>query len=152
MHPSCQTLAVMNEAERWAYLESLDQELLLTCVVLSEWCSFIFRESDIAYAHSANLAAILTAVSGAETFLRSKFADSKRERLTELIDKALIRRDIKADLHTLRRYRNRWVHVESPWTDEALLDSPGPVEQELEDMATFAVRVLRRLIYEDQWV
>ena len=70
----------------------------------------------------------------------------------ELINKAEINVDLKADLHALRKYRNKWVHVDSPWEDVELLEHPEAVESELEEMAFFAVRALRRTIYENQWI
>jgi hypothetical protein len=142
----------MTEDERWAHLVALDDEMLKGGVVLSEWCAFIVRDADKAFASGAHLAAILTSVSGIETYLRSEHSKTGRERLVELINSAEIDVSLKADLHALRRYRNRWVHVDRPWEDDALLEHPEVVDDELEEMAFFAVRALRRTIYENQWV
>lgn len=142
----------MNEAERWNHILSLDEELLKGGVILSEWCSFIVRESDLAFVHGANLASILTAVSGIETYLRSEYTKKERSTLFELINGAPIADDLRSDLHTLRKYRNKWVHVNDPWDDQSLIDTPGDAERELEEMALFAARALRRTIYENQWV
>ncbi len=142
----------MNEEDRWGQLVALDEELLKGGVILSEWCSFIVWEADTAFAKGAYLASILTAVSGIETYLRSEHSQKGKERLVELISKATIGSDLKDDLHTLRKYRNKWVHVDSPWDDEDLLDKPENTERELEGMAFFAARALRRTIYENQWV
>jgi hypothetical protein len=138
--------------DAWEYLISLDDELLRGGVILSEWCSEIVRQCDLAFVGGAYLGVILTAVSGAETYLRSEYSESKQQRLYALIDNAPIPDDLREDLHRLRKYRNRWVHVEEPWDDEALLDSPELVADELEEMARFAVRVLRKTIYENQWI
>ncbi len=142
----------MDEDERWAHLVSLDNELLKGGVILSEWCSFIVRETDIAFANGANLAAILTAVSGIETYLRSEYALKERTTLFELIDNSPIDKELKEDLHKLRKYRNKWVHVNDPWDDEKLLEFSEVTEQELEETALFAASLLRRTIYENQWV
>ena len=142
----------MTEDERWSHLAALDDELLKGGVILSEWCSLIVREADTAFANGAHLASILTAVSGIETYLRSEHSVTGKERLVELISQSEIEADLKADLHALRKYRNRWVHVDSPWEDENLLEHPEVVEGELEEMAFFAARALRRTIYENQWV
>jgi len=142
----------MNEEGRWALLVALDEELLKGGVILSEWCSFVVREADSAFAKGAYLASILTAVSGIETYLRSEHSHTGREHLVELINKASIDSDLKNDLHTLRKYRNKWVHVDDPWDDGALVEKPEETERELEQMAFFAVRALRRTIYEKQWV
>lgn len=142
----------MDENGRWSQLLALDEELLNGGVILSEWCSFIVREADLAFACGAYLASILTAVSGIETYLRSEYSQAGRERLVELINRAPIDGSLKDDLHTLRKYRNKWVHVDEPWNDENILERPEETEQELERMAFFAARALRRTIYENQWV
>lgn len=142
----------MDENERWSYLTKLDEELLIGGVIESEWCAFIVREADTAFAKGANLAAILTAVSGIETHLRAEHSSDPKERLVDLIDRAAVDPELRADLHRLRRYRNKWVHISDPWDDQELLDSPERFETELEGMALFSVRVLRRVLYNDQWL
>jgi hypothetical protein len=133
-------------------LIALDEELLKGGVILSEWCSFIVREADTAFTSGAHLASILAAVSGVEAYLRSEYSAGKRERLATLIDSSLIDTMLKQDIHTLRKYRNKWVHVDDPWSDGGLLQKPVETENELEEMAFFAVRILRRTIYENQWI
>jgi hypothetical protein len=59
---------------------------------------------------------------------------------------------LKTEIHTLRKFRNKWVHIDDPWTDDELLEKPEAIEDELEKMAFFAVRTLRKTIYENQWV
>ncbi len=140
----------MEEEERWSYLLKLDDELLKGGVFLSEWCSFIVREADIAFAKGAHLGAILTAVSGIETHLRAEYAAGPKERFVELIDRAAITSKLRTDLHKLRMYRNKWVHVSDPWEDQEVLAEPERYERELEDMALFSARLLREVIYQDQ--
>jgi hypothetical protein len=142
----------MSQDDRWAQIVALDEELLRGGVILSEWCSFIVREADMAFAAGANLASILTAVSGIETYLRSEHSEAGKKRLVELINRASIDAGLKDDLHMLRKYRNKWVHVDEPWNDSSLLARPEETEQELERMALFAARALRKTIYENPWV
>lgn len=142
----------MDEDDRWSQLLALDEELLKGGVILSEWCSFIVREADKAFSSGAYLASILTAVSGIETYLKSEYSQPSRNRLVELINQAPIDGSLKDDLHVLRKYRNKWVHVDEPWDDANLIEHPEKTEQELEHMAFFAARALRRTIYENQWV
>jgi hypothetical protein len=142
----------MNENNRWSQILALDEELLKGGVILSEWCSFIVREADTAFAAGAHLAAILTAISGIETYLRSEHSTTGKERLVDLINRASIDGSLKDDLHTLRKYRNKWVHVDEPWNDTSLLERPDETEEELARMAVFAARALRRTIYENQWI
>lgn len=120
--------------------------------MLSEWCSFIVREADAAFATGANLAAILTSVAGIETYLRSEYSYGKRESLFSMIDTAPIADSLRSDLHRLRMYRNRWVHVADPEDDQDIQKNPEKYSAELEDMARFAITVLRQVIYENQCV
>jgi len=142
----------MESDDRWAVLLALDEELLKGDVMLSEWCALIVNEADTAFATGSYLASILTAVSGIETYLRAEYLAGRDERLAELIENSDLASDLKADLHRLRHYRNRWVHVKAPADDEALLTDPAPVDRELEVMAYFAARTLRRTIYSVQGV
>lgn len=142
----------MNTDERWLLLNMLDEELLKGGVVLSEWCSFIVRETDIAFVNGAHLATICTAVSGIEAHLRSESTAKGSDRLVQLIENSPISDDLKADLHKLRKYRNRWVHVDEPWSDRMLIDEPTAMESELENMAFFAARTLRKAIYANQCI
>jgi hypothetical protein len=127
----------MNPDDRWSHLIALDEELLKGGVILSEWCSFIVREADTAFVNSAHLASILTAVSGIETYLRSEYAQNGRARLVDLIELSPISDALKVNLHTLRKYRNKWVHIDEPWDDSELLEHPETTEKELEEMALF---------------
>ncbi|MDO8991122.1 MAG: hypothetical protein Q7U91_15975 [Sideroxyarcus sp.] len=142
----------MTEEERWDHLKSLDDALLKGGVILSGWCTFIVQEADIAFAKGAHLASILTSVAGIETYLRSEYATTNRETLYSLIEIAPLEASLKNDLHELRIYRNNWVHVDEPWQDRELERSSEPLMSELEEMSMFAVQVLRRTIYENQWV
>lgn len=139
----------MNEHERWDHLVALDEELLVGGVILSEWCCFIVRESDIAFVHGAHLGAILTALSGIETYLRAE--TKSKNKLCNLIDELILPEGLAEDIHRLRKYRNKWVHVDDPW-NESINEFPERYEKGLEEMAHFAVRVLRRTIYENQMI
>lgn len=142
----------MNEAERWNFLCTLDEELLRGGVMLSEWCCFIVREADTAFAGGAHLATIITAMAGIETYLRSEYGGDTRDSLHQLIGHSPLDESLKADLQTLRNYRNKWVHVGRPWDDQELAERPEKYERELEEVAFLAVRALRLTIYENPWV
>lgn len=133
-------------------MNALDEELLKGGVILSEWCTFIVRDADTAFASGAHIACIVLSVSGIETYLRSEYASGSRERLASLVDSSPIRPELKQDIHRLRKYRNKWVHIDDPWNDDDLLEKPEVVEAELEQMALVAVRVLRQTIYENPWI
>ena len=142
----------MDEASREAMIMALDEELLKGGVILSDWCTLIIQEADTAFINGANLACILTAVAGIETHLWAENLHLNRERLVVLIDNSGFDEDLKQELHALRRYRNRWVHIEEPWDEDTLLGSPDSAHVELERMAYVAAKALRRTIYQNQWV
>ncbi|MFM7452520.1 MAG: hypothetical protein ACKO1V_00915 [Cyanobium sp.] len=141
----------MTEEEKWQYLVDLDEQLLQGGVILSEWATFLIKDADTAFAGGAHLASIITGLAGAETYLRSEGAESK-QRFVELIDESDLEEDLKQELHTLRRYRNKWVHVAGPWDDTSLLKSPEKHESELVEMARRCAVALRRTIYSNPWI
>ena len=140
----------MNEDARWEIINGLDEKLLKGGVIISEWCAFIVRESDLAFAQGAYLASILTAMAGIETYLRSEYAKTHKERFGDLIDMAQFDIKMTETLHQLRKYRNKWVHVSDPWNDAELLEHPQQCENELEEMALLAATTLRQILYENQ--
>lgn len=142
----------MDEEAKWAYLIALDEELLKGGAIISEWCTFIVRECDYAFVAGANLGTIITAAAAIETYLRAEYAGSRCIRLADLIDRAPIEQQLRDDIHKLRKYRNKWVHVAMPKDDEAILQNPEAYEEEIEEWAKLAQRTLRRTIYENQWV
>jgi hypothetical protein len=142
----------MDEPGRSQFLINIDDELLKGGVTFSEWCSFIICESDTAFIAGADLATIITAMAGIETYLRSEYPMRRKANLFDLIEESPLADDLKCEIHALRTYRNRWVHVANPEDDQDLQDHPDRYAHELEDMARRAVRTLRRTIYENQWV
>jgi hypothetical protein len=142
----------MSAEEKWDYINKLDEELLVGGVTLSEWSVFLIRDTDLAFVAGAHLAAILTALAGIESHLKYEGGSNRRKRLVQLIDAAQISEELRTELHALRRYRNRWVHVSDPHEDGELLDHPESHEDELAQMALRAIRALRQTIYTEQWL
>lgn len=138
--------------ERYEFLLRLDEELLLGGATISEWCTLIVRECDLAFVAGADLATIITATAAIETYLRAEYGGSKRLAFAELIARAPIASQLAEDIHKLRKYRNGWVHVANPAEDsEVSLDDPA-IDDELAKWANFAQRVLRQTLYENQWI
>jgi len=145
----------MNSEEKWDYINKLDEELLLGGVILSEWSTFLIRDADEAFCSGANLAAILVSQAAIESHLRYEYVNNPattKLSFYTLIEQSPIPDDLKVDLHTLRKYRNKWVHVNDPSQDTDLLKRPEYYEKELEQMALLAVRALRQVIYLEQWL
>lgn len=142
----------MEPSGRWDYLIALDDQLLQGGVILPEWCSIIVQQADIAFVNGAHLALILTAVSAIETYLRAEYSVSGKERLVDLIDRLPGVPRLRSDLHSLRKYRNSWVHVDDPWNDRSIFENPGAYEAELEEMAMRSAKLLREVVYRSPWV
>ncbi len=145
----------MTEQEKWNYIITIDEELLLGGVILSEWSTFLARDAEIAFCSGANLSAILAAQAAVESHLRYEYFGSKNTKglgLSELIGHAPLPLDLKDNLHSLRRFRNKWIHVENPRRDDHLLERPEYHEAELEEMAKLAIRSMLRVLYTEQFV
>jgi hypothetical protein len=141
----------MTEAEREHYIANLDETLFRgTSVEISVWAHFLIVDSDAAFVNGADLAAFMAALCGIETQLRFDHSvPGQRLRFADLIDQSQLSSELKRELHELRRYRNKWVHVSDPW-DESLvdrLDQPEPLRQELESWTFRAVTALRQTFY-----
>ncbi|HEY3567563.1 MAG TPA: hypothetical protein VGP73_06490 [Thermoanaerobaculia bacterium] len=145
----------MTEQEKWDYILALDEELLKGGVMLSEWSTFLAKDAETAFCSGASLAAILAAQAAVESHLRYEYLDpfaAKGWGLYQMLDNVPLPVDLKDDLHRLRRFRNRWVHVEDPSQDEHLLERPEYHSLELEEMAKLAMRSMLRVLYSEQWL
>jgi hypothetical protein len=142
----------MTEEEKWVFINNLDEELLRGSVIIAEWSTFLIRDADTAFTSGANLASILVALAGIESHLRYEYGGDRPRCLIDLIEGSSLDDDLRKDLHFLRKYRNKWVHVDAPAKDNHLLSNPNKHERELEDVAVVAIRSLRRIIYQWQGV
>lgn len=145
----------MNEREKRKYISELDEELLQGGAILSEWSTFLIKDSDIAFCSGAYLAAILTAVAGIESHLRFEYDNHRNEKhpsLYALIENSPIDFDLKQELHKLRKFRNEWVHVNDPQDNQKLLENSSQIDSELETIAINAIKLLRQVIYLEQWI
>jgi hypothetical protein len=48
----------MDEDVKWAFINSLDEEILKGGATMSEWCAFMVRECDFAFVAGANLVTV----------------------------------------------------------------------------------------------
>lgn len=145
----------MNSNDRQNYITQLDDKLLMGGVMLSEWSTFLIRDADEAFCNGANLATILVSQAAVESHLRYEYVDNPatiKLSFYTLIEQSPLSSSLKTDLHKLRKYRNKWVHVNDPGEDKDLIERPEYYEQELEEMAVLAIRVLREVIYQEQWL
>ena len=55
--------------------------------------------------------------------------------------------ELKGDLHKIRKYLHRWVHVNDPHDDQDLLTRPEYYETELEEMSFVAIKAMMQILY-----
>lgn len=132
----------MNKTEREVFFVKQEQELLVGGAAFSEWCTFISKSVYDAFVNGADLAAIITAVTCIETYLRIENPKGKNKKLAQLIDEETqLSDEEKKQLHILRRYRNGWVHADRR-SDTDILDNEEKYLKELEEMSFGVVAFL----------
>lgn len=130
----------------------LHDELLLGNVMLSEWSTFLARDAENAFESNADLATILMSQATIESHLRYEYfyGESRKLGFYDLIEESPIPAELREVLHKIRKYRNRWVHVNDPHDDQDLLDRPQYYENEVEEMAFVAITAMLKVIYLEQ--
>ena len=145
----------MTEQEKWDYIIELDEELLQGGVILSEWTTFLVKDAETAFCSGANLASILTCQAALESHFRYDYfreEESKGWGFYKLIENSSLDKNLKVELHDLRRYRNKWVHIENPSNDSDLLERPEYHEDELFEVAKKSLRTMLKTLYSMPWV
>jgi hypothetical protein len=140
----------LDEEDKWDYINQLDAELLLGGVVLSEWTIFLAKDSETAYCSGAYLSSILSSQAAIESHLRYDYfnsAETKGWSFFELIEKSDLDYNLKNELHTLRKYRNKWIHVNDPSVDLDLLERPKYYENELADFSRMTIKTMLKILY-----
>lgn len=113
----------MTEKQKWEYINRLDEALLLGGVVLSEWTTFLAKDAEIAFCSGAYLSSVLASQAAIESHLRYEYFSgntTKNWSLFNLIENSKLDNNLKSELHDLRIYRNKWVHVNEVEEDSKL--------------------------------
>jgi hypothetical protein len=140
----------MTEQDKWEYVNDLDEDLLQGGVILSEWTTFLAKDAATAFCTNANLAAILACQAAIESHLRFDYFDfkeSKKWGFYQLIENSSLSDELKKDLHQLRNFRNKWVHVKDPTNDSELLERPEYHEYELLQVAKKSIKTMLKTLY-----
>ncbi len=143
----------MTEKQKWEYINRLDEELLFGGVILSEWTTFLAKDAEIAFCSGAYLSSILASQAAIESHLRYEyFSDNntKKWSLFNLIENSQLDKNLKSELHDLRVYRNKWVHVNEVEEDSQLLEKPEYYEAELFEISKRAIKSMLRVLYSNQ--
>jgi|SRR5690554_1736992 len=140
----------MTENEKWEYINELDEELLLGGVTLSEWTTFLVKDAETAFCYGAYLSSILACQAAIESHLRYDYfnpLETKGWSFFDLIEKACLMPELKIELHELRKFRNKWVHINDPSNDDDLLERPNYYQMELEFFSKKTIKTMLKLIY-----
>lgn len=140
--------------EKQNFIISIDEELLLGGVIISEWTSYLARDAETAFVHGANLAAILCAIAAIESHLRYEYfpKEVNQKKLFKMIEMADFDDNFRSELHKLRQFRNSWIHVQDPSDDQLLLERPDYESIRLENLAKEAIRTMLIVLYSNQSV
>jgi len=145
----------MTEEQKWDYILQLDEELLLGGVILSEWTTFLAKDAETAFCSGAYLASILASQSAIESHLRYDYFNSTETKgwsFYDLIEKADLSSELTKELHDLRKYRNKWVHVNDPANDNELLERPEYFETELAEFSKATIKTMLKVLYCKPWI
>lgn len=145
----------LTEKQKWDYINQLDEELLLGGAMLSEWTTFLAKDAEIAFCSGAYLSSILASQAAIESHLRFDYFDSNETKgwsFYDMIEKSDLESELKNELHNLRKYRNKWVHVNDPSDDNELLERPEYYEAELSDFSKITIKTMLKILYNNQFV
>ena len=142
----------MTEKQKWEYINRLDEELLFGGVILSEWTTFLANDAEIAFCSGAYLSSILASQAAIESHLRYEYFSDNNTKwsLFNLIENSQLDKNLKSELHDLRVYRNKWVHVNEVEEDSQLLEKPEYYEAELFEISKRAIKSMLRVLYSNQ--
>ena len=145
----------MTEKQKWDYINQLDEELLLGGIEFSEWTTFLAKDAEIAFYSGAYLSSILAYQAAIESHLRYEYftgTNPKSWSFFNLIEGSQLDDNLKSELHDLRKYRNKWVHVNDTENDSQLLERPEYFENEMFEFSKNAIKSMLRVLYSNQFV
>jgi len=140
---------------KWEYILALDEEFLQGGIILSEWTTFLVRDAEQSFCANANISAILTCQAAIESHLRYEYFTSDQSKgwgFYQLIENSSMEDELKQELHQLRKFRNRWVHIFDPADDNILLERAEFHEAELEEFAKLSIKIMLKTLYKNQFL
>jgi thymidylate synthase len=140
--------------ERSEFVSQLWEKHLVGGVILSEYSTFLARDAEAAFEARADIATIILCVAAIETHLRHEFGLTRKDKVSfrQLIEESDLALQVQTDFNRLRKYRNRWVHVDDPWDDQTLQSESDKIGTELDEMARLAMKSLIIALCAFQWL
>jgi hypothetical protein len=135
----------MSDERRWEWLVQLDDEMLQGGVMTSDFAAELIRNADLCFVGDAFVACLVMCGATIETWLREEGTPGNR--FIDLIDASDFDAATKAEMHALRKERNRWVHIDDPWEDNDLEEQYSSGHPELQAKCKDALRLMRKVVY-----
>ena len=120
--------------KRGQTLLEIQDDVLKGGICVQDWTTFQLENSYISYCAGATLSCIVMCQATIESYMRDDERLSDRS-FFDLIENCSYDQYMKDKLHKLRKYRNKWTHINEQ-NNEFLID-----EKELEEMALFSYRL-----------
>ena len=115
-------------------LIEIQDDVIKGGICVQDWTTFQLENAYKSYCAGATLSCIVMCQATLESFMRDDEQLSDRS-FYDLIENCSYDRYMKDKLHKLRKYRNKWTHINEQ-NNEFLID-----EKELEEMALFSYRL-----------
>ncbi|HEY5583240.1 MAG TPA: hypothetical protein VIK78_01970 [Ruminiclostridium sp.] len=142
----------MNKEEREYFFIQQEESLLKGGASLSEWCTFMSKSVYVAFVNGADLATIITVMACIETYFKTEELSMQKKNLAFLIDKyPFLGEKGKENLHMLRKYRNRWVHIDCI-DDTPVLKNEDIFIDEVQRMACLSIEMLLTVLFSHPYI
>lgn len=142
----------MNREDREKFFIEQEERLLVGGAAFSEWCTFMSKSVYDAFINGADVATVITALACIETYFRTEDNFSRKKNLHTLIEEyPFLDDDERQQLHKLRKYRNRWVHMNSI-DDSGILMNEEVYLKEAEEMALLSVKLLLTVLFSHPFI
>lgn len=142
----------MNKTERENYFNDCVEELLIGGTAISEWCTFVSKSVYDSFVNGADLATVITALACIEAYCKIEYEEYQKSSLSAIIDSLdFLSTEDKVILHSLRKYRNHWVHFQE-LDDSPILENEQKYIDEAEQNAILAVRLLIKVLFSNAFI
>lgn len=142
----------MNKEERENFFIAKEESLLKSGASFSEWCSFMCKSIYAAFINGADLATIITVMACIETYFKTEDISSRKKNLIVLINEyPFLGDEEKVKLHILRKYRNRWVHVDCI-DDSPIFENENFYADEVQRMACLSIEMLLTVLFSHPYI
>ena len=124
------------------WYERIDRD---ACDPCSELAIKLLYDASEAYRSGLDIAALITAVATIETLLRIQ--NPGAHSFAKLIEFSEFTAAEKSELNRLRKYRNKWVHVNQPMENDYCFDDEKAHGERISEMTKIAISMTFKVVY-----